>query len=329
MAPEACPGLAAEIDAMERKLLYLHQAKVKECLCLAACWLPEITREVFSMIYFSDESIERFIKEDVPYLDLTTHVLAIAGKKGKLEYICREEAVISGTEEVARIFDKLKIKPLRYVASGSRVGAQASIMEAEGNAGELHMAWKAGMNILEYASGIATRTNRILARARQANEKIEVFTTRKIFPGTKELSIKAVVAGGGLPHRLGLSETVLIFKQHLNFLGGIEGLLSRLSAIKARTCEKKVLVEVETVEDALRLCEAGADGLQFDKISPAELRKAVEQIRAKNNRIIILAAGGINEDNAEAYAKTGVDGLVTSSVYYGRPVDIGTTIVPL
>lgn len=281
------------------------------------------------MIHFSDESIDRLIKEDVPYLDLTTQLLGIAGKQGKIEYICREEAVISGTEEVEKIFNKLQIKTLRHLPSGTTVSAQTSIIEAEGSAASLHMAWKAGLNILEYASGIATRTHRLLNIARQANARVEIFTTRKIFPGTKELSIKSVLAGGGLPHRLGLSETVLVFKQHLHFIGGIKGLISRLDGLKTRSCGKKVLVEVEDLEDALLLCEAGVDGLQFDKISPPELRLAVEQLRAKNKSMVILAAGGINENNAEAYAKTGVDGLVTSWVYFGKPVDIGTSIVPL
>ncbi|OPX86027.1 MAG: molybdenum transport protein ModD [Pelotomaculum sp. PtaB.Bin013] len=86
-------------------------------------------------------------------------------------------------------------------------------------------------------------------------------------------------------------------------------------------------MEVETIDDALLLCQTGVDGLQFDKISPVELKKAVELIRAKNNRITILAAGGINENNAELYAQTGVDGLVASSIYFGKPVDMGTNIV--
>jgi molybdenum transport protein len=280
------------------------------------------------MIYFAEESIDRWIKEDVPYLDLTSFMLDITGKKGKIEFICREDAVVCGTEEVIRIFDKLKIKLLHYLPSGSKVDPQTSIIEGEGNAEDLHQAWKVSMNILEYASGIASRTNRIFNKARQANPKIEILTTRKIFPGTKELAIKAVIAGGGLPHRLGLSETILIFKHHLNFIGGIEGLVFKLDELKAKACEKKVMVETESFEEAQLLSRAGVDGLQFDKISPSELSEIVKAIRADNQNIVLLAAGGINEANAYAYAETGVDGLVTSAVYFGKPVDMGTRIIP-
>jgi molybdenum transport protein len=281
------------------------------------------------IIYFTDETIDRFIKEDVPYLDLTTQLLDFAGKKGKMEFICREEAVVCGTEEVLRIFNKLNITSGQYVSSGAKVQPQTTVIEGVGSAGDLHMAWKVSMNILEYTSGIATRTSNILVKARQVNPNIEILSTRKIFPGTKELSVKAVIAGGGLPHRLGISETVLIFKQHLNFIGGLGGLLTKLGEIRRKSCEKKIIVEVETVEEALVLSASGVDGLQFDKMPPAELQKAVEQVRTQNNNIVLLAAGGINEINAGHYAQTGVDGLVLTSVYFGKPVDMGTKIEPL
>jgi molybdenum transport protein len=281
------------------------------------------------MIFITDETIERFIKEDIPYIDLTSLVLNIAGKKGKMEYICREEAVICGTEEVLKVFRQLNIIPLEYLPSGTAVKPQSIIIGAEGNAEDLHMAWKVSLNILEYTSGIATRTRRMVEKAREVNPNIEVTATRKVFPGTKEMSTKAVIAGGGLPHRLGLSETILIFDQHLEFLGGLDGLLGRLKDIKLRSREKKVFIEVKTINEAVKVCQAGADGVQFDKISPRELSRAVEIIRGIDAGITILAAGGINESNVQSYALTGVDVIVTSAVYFGRPVDMGVKMSAL
>ena len=80
------------------------------------------------------------------------------------------------------------------------------------------------MNILEYSSGIATRTKKMVDKAKLVNPHVAVLATRKSFPGTKELSIKSIIAGGAFPHRLGLSETILIFKQHVAFLGNINDL---------------------------------------------------------------------------------------------------------
>jgi len=281
------------------------------------------------MIYITDDMLDRFIKEDVPYIDLTTQVLDVSGKRGRIEYICRDEAVVCGTEEVQRILGKLNIETIQYVPSGVMVKPQTVIISGEGSAKDLLMAWKVGQNILEYVSGIATRTRRMLQLAREVNPRIEVNTTRKSFPGTKEFSIKGVVAGGGLPHRLGLSETVLVFPQHMRFIDGLEGLLAKMSHIRSRCREKKVLVEVETIADAVRVCQAGADGVQVDKMPPAELKKAVEAIRALDPGIIILAAGGIKESNVQEYTGTGVDVIVTSAVYFGRPVDIGVGIKPI
>ena len=275
------------------------------------------------MIFISGETIERFIKEDIPYIDLTSLVLDISGKRGKINFICREAAVIYGTEEVVTIFRKLNVIPINYLPSGALVEPQSIIMEAEGNAEDLHMAWKVSLNVLEYTSGIATRTRRLLDMAREVNPTIEITATRKVFPGTKELSVKAVIAGGGLPHRLGLSETVLVFEQHLQFMGGLDGLILNLNDIKLRNREKKIFVEVETIEDAVKVCQAGVDGIQFDKISPIELNNAVEIIRGINTGIVILAAGGINESNVQLYAQTGVDAIVTSAMYFGKPVDMG------
>jgi molybdenum transport protein len=281
------------------------------------------------MVFIPEEVIDRFIREDVPYIDLTTQLLDIPGKPGKMQFICRENAVVCGTEEVKRICRRFDIETKSYLPSGTEVEARTTVFEAEGPAEGLHRAWKVSMNVLEYCSGIASRTKRMLDKARLGNPKIEILTTRKIFPGTKELAIKAVMAGGGYPHRLGISETFLAFEQHLNFVGGMDGLISRLDDLRRKCCEKKIIVEAETEEEALKLSRAGVDGIQFDKMDPEKLKRIAGIIREENSRITLLAAGGVNESNADVYAATGMDGLVTSSVYFGKPADFGTRIVPV
>jgi molybdenum transport protein len=277
-------------------------------------------------MYISDETINRFIKEDVPYIDLTTLVLGISGQKGKIQFFSREDAILSGTEEVARIFNKLNINVIKNCATGSLIKKNEVFLEGEGTAENLHISWKISQNILDYSSGIATKTRTLVDKVHNINPNISVITTRKNIPGTKELAIKAVIAGGGFPHRLGLSETILVFKQHLNFLGGINRLNEILRKIKSKACEKKVIVEVENLEDALLLCRNGVDGIQFDKIPYDILKKNVDILKNINPSMVILAAGGINENNIEDYAKTAIDAIVTTSVSYAKPIDIGCKI---
>ena len=278
------------------------------------------------MLYISDETIDGWIKEDVPYIDLTTLTLDIGGMRGKINFKAREYTVLSGVEEVLRIFAKLGVTPIRSLPSGSVVNKGDTFIEAEGLASNLHIAWKLCMNILEYSSGIATRTKKMVDKAKSVNPQITVLATRKSFPGTKELSIKAIIAGGAFPHRLGLSETILIFKQHMAFLGDINDLVQVIKETKANVCEKKIIVEVETIDDARLLIESGVGGLQFDKIPVNDLKIIVDQIRRINPNIILLGAGGVNEGNIEEYARTGIDAIVTTAMYFGKPSDIGVTM---
>jgi molybdenum transport protein len=278
------------------------------------------------VVFISDETISRLIKEDVPYIDLTTMLLGIGRKQGRIVFSTREDGVLAGSEEVLRIFQKLDIKAVRCLESGAAMKKGETIIAGEGKAENLHMAWKVCQNILEYCCGIATRTRQLLDNAREVNPSIEVVATRKIFPGTKELTLKSVLAGGAYPHRLGLSETILIFKQHWNFLGGYEGLLEKIGEIKKTACEKKIIIESDSFDEAMKAAAAGADGIQFDKVSPGDLKGWVEKIKAAHPGIIVIAAGGINQNNVREYAGTGIDAIVTTAVYFCKPADIKVVI---
>ncbi|MEM5767861.1 MAG: ModD protein, partial [Bacillota bacterium] len=142
-------------------------------------------------------------------------------------------------------------------------------------------------------------------------------------PGTKELIIKAALAGGVLPHRLGLSETVLVFKQHLCFLDEAKSFASMIPVLKQKCHEKKIIVEVESIEEARELAILGVDGIQFDKVSCEALTEYVKMMRKINAHITLIAAGGININNIAQYAETGVDVIATSSLFHGKPLDIG------
>ncbi len=280
------------------------------------------------MVVFTESEIDRLVEDDVPYFDLTTFVLGIGNKEGEITYSSRHETVVCGTEECRRILEKFGAKVLGSVPSGTLVSAGEVLLRARGKAEVLHKVWKVTQNILEYASGIATRTKNLVDLARSVNPDIEVVTTRKTFPLSKKICIKGILAGGAFPHRLGLSETILIFEQHLKFFGGLENFLKELPSIRKRVPEKKITVEVNSVEEAFKVLEVGVDVVQLDKFSVEDVRKVVEFKRGNAPFAKVAAAGGINERNIKLYASTGVDIVVLTCAYFGKPADIKVRIEP-
>ena len=272
-------------------------------------------------MFFSDQEIDRFIEEDLPYFDLTTEALGIGAREGCMRFQCREGCVAAATEEAARILEKVGARVLSVIPSGEAVGKGTILLEAEGEARALHQAWKVCQNLLEYAGGIATYTRAMVEKA----NGIPLFTTRKSPPGFKKIAMKAVVSGGGHPHRLGLSETFLLFSNHRAFLDAGE-LLQKIAELpETALLEKTLAVETDSLDDALLFAEEGVRLFQLEKFSPEDLGKAVDTLKNRYPDIRLLATGGIRLENVADYTATGVDGLITTAPYYfAAPTDIGT-----
>lgn len=282
---------------------------------------------------FSNARIDAFIEEDVPYIDLTCEVLDIRNQPGEMEYFTRESCVLAGTDIARRIMRNLGCEVLASSEDGQLVSAGQTFFTVRGAAADLHAAWKVCLNVFDHLSAVATKTRSMVDAVHVVNLECEVLTTRKSMPGAKDLLTCAVMAGGAFPHRLGLSETVLVFEQHLAFFGGFNRFVEEMPRIKARCVEKKLFVEADA-QRALALARAssdghGVDGIQLDKVPVSELAELVRRIREIDPRITIIAAGGINPQNAGAYAACGVDGLATTAPFTAKPVDMSVRMRPL
>ena len=280
------------------------------------------------MVVFPEARIDYFISEDVPYLDLTSEVLGVADQAGEMEYYTREECVLAGTDVVRRIARNLGCEVVAVRFDGDRIAAGESFMTLRGPASALHQVWKVGLNTFDHLSAVATKTRQMVDAAHEANPRCEILTTRKSMPGAKDLLTAAVRAGGAWPHRLGLSETVLVFDHHIAFLGGFDAFVERLPEVKRRCVEKKLFVEAGE-EQARILARAGVDGIQFDKVPVERLASLVEELRAIDPYLTLIAAGGINPGNAAAYAATGVDGLATTAPFAAKPLDMSVRMRPV
>jgi molybdenum transport protein len=281
------------------------------------------------MLYFTDSEIDQLISEDLPYYDLTSHSVKLGSKVARISYATRHETVICGTEEVIKIFEKFRISPTLLSVSGEFIDTGIKFLEGEGLATNIHAIWRITSNLLEFSSGIATRMRAILELAHEVNPEISIVTTRKSIPFTKKISLKAIQAGGGNVHRLGLSDTVFIFDQHIKFLGGLDNLIQKFPEIGKRAAGRSITVEVKNASDALKICSARLDGLQLDMIPAEELKKLIPELRRKNASLRISATGNITEENIKDYASTGVDIIVTSSPYFGKPASIQVNIEPV
>ena len=280
------------------------------------------------MIFFTESEIDSYINEDLPYYDLTTEALEIGDKRSKITFVTRCDTVVSCSEEVKRVLERLGAHDVDTVPSGARLEAGERIAAAYGSAGTLHQAWKVCQNILEYACGVAGYTHEMVGAAREHNSRIEILTTRKTQPGVKKIALKSVLAGGGSIHRLGCSESFLLFDNHKNFFTKDE-LLKKIKEAGSRLIEKKLVVEADSIEEVLEFAEAGIRVFQLEKMQPEELRKSVAELRSAYSDLRLLATGGINLQNVQEYAASGVDGIVTTAPYFAKPVSIKVEISPL
>ena len=276
----------------------------------------------------TDERLNYFMREDVPYFDLTSEVLGISGAPGAMEYFSREACIVAGIDEIERIAVMAGCAVSCPHESGDYVSENETIIRVQGSAGALYQVWKVGLNVLDHLSAVATKTRAMVDAVHAANPACEVLTTRKTMPGVRDLLIEAIRLGGALPHRLGLSETVLVFDHHIDFLGGFDAFVKRIPEFRKRCIEKKLLVEA-TPEQAIVLANAGVDGIQLDKVAVEELAPLVEKLRALDPRITLIATGGITPHNAAEYAATGVDGIATTALYTAKPLDMSVRMKPL
>ena len=167
----------------------------------------------------SRAELEQLLADDVPYGDLTTDALGIGTMPGSMEFAARDKMVLALAEDAAAIIELAGCKVELHACSGTALEQGSPILSARGPASALLRSWKVAQTLIEIWSGVATDARAIVDAATAVAPNIAVACTRKNVPGTKRFAVAAVKAGGAVMHRLGLSETVLVFPEHRAFLG--------------------------------------------------------------------------------------------------------------
>ena len=247
------------------------------------------------------DDVRRALEEDLGSGDLTA-ALVPEGRRARARVLAREDAVICGAPWVEATLHALDpaARPIWHVAEGQRCAADQVVLEVEGPARALLSAERTALNFLQLLSAVATRTACYVQAV--AGTRARIVDTRKTLPGLRLAQKYAVRVGGGLNHRIGLHDAVLIKENHIAAAGGVTAVLRAAQAVAARAAF--VEIEVETLAQLSEALEAGAKMVLLDNMPLPMLREAVA---LNAGRAILEISGGVTLESVRALAETGVD----------------------
>lgn len=264
-----------------------------------------------------EQLISLWFAEDIGDGDHTTLSCIPDSAKGKSQLIVKENGILAGVEvarEIFRAFDP-ELKMTIFITDGAEVKAGDVAFVVEGKVQSLLQTERLMLNIMQRMSGVATRT-REYVKALEGT-KTRVLDTRKTTPGLRLLEKEAVKIGGGVNHRIGLYDMILLKDNHIDFAGGIDKAIFRAqNYLKEKGKKLKIEIEVRNFDELVQvLAIGGVDRIMLDNFTPENTRKAVEIIAGKYET---ESSGGITFDTLREYAECGVDyisvGALTHSV---------------
>ena len=270
-------------------------------------------------IFQVDRLIDLWLTEDIGYCDLTAQLMIDEEAQATFHMNAREPMVIAGIGIAQRIFKRYDptLSVTALVKDGVRVDKGTRLLTVSGSARSIVTAERPTLNILQRMCGIATETARY--RAEIEGTSACLIDTRKTTPGLRMLEKHAVVCGGGVNHRLGLDNGVMLKDNHIAVAGSITSAVKR--ARQKLPILTKIEVECDRLEQVREAADAGADVIMLDNMPVAQMPEAV---RIVAGRAKIEASGGIRIDTIRAIAMTGVDYISTSKITQSAPaVDIG------
>ena len=273
------------------------------------------------------ERLIQFLEEDIGFGDVTTELIIPDGVEVTAQIVAKEPMVAAGVLEVTVLFEIVGVKVIRSADDGSEVSPGEVVIEVRGPARAILTVERTALNILMRMSGIATTTRRLVNKIREAGLGTRIAATRKTAPGLRYFDKRAVIIGGGDPHRSSLDEAILIKDNHIAILGDVEKAVRKLRSAASFT--KKVEVEVRTPEEAVEAAKLGADIIMLDNMAPSEVESAMKLLRAEGlrDKVLIEVSGGITEENILEYARLKPDvislGFLTHSA---RAIDLSLEI---
>jgi nicotinate-nucleotide pyrophosphorylase (carboxylating) len=249
--------------------------------------------------------------------DLTSVATITQSQVSTADFTTRASGVVSGLHVVAAVLEYCGVNHYEVlVDEGAKVSAGKVLITAQGNTQKILLAERTALNFLSHLSGISTLTNQWVSEI--SGTKCQIRDTRKTTPGLRMLEKFAVRMGGGVNHRLSLSQAALIKDNHIMAAGSISG---AFNAIKKMYPDKSIEIEVDSIDQLKEAITLKPDLILLDNMSTDQCSQAVS---ITNGLVKLEASGGIAMTNAKAYAATGVDYLAIGSLTHSAPaLDIG------
>src|SRR4051812_15199785 len=263
------------------------------------------------------ELIDRALAEDVGPGDVTTEATVAADARASATIVQKAPGVIYGVELAETVFARLDpgARPERLGPEGEWREAGAPVLRVDGAARALLTGERTALNFLGRLSGVATLTARIVRAVREAGGGARILDTRKTTPGLRTLEKAAVAAGGGVNHRSGLWDAVLIKENHIAAAGGVGEAVRR---VRDAGAQLPIEVEVRNPAEIDEALAAGAPALLLDNMTPAEIRTAVEHVAG---RATLEVSGAVTPQTVLVYATIeGVDYVSMGALTHSAPV---------
>jgi nicotinate-nucleotide pyrophosphorylase (carboxylating) len=257
------------------------------------------------------------IQEDIGEGDVTTEFFVPAGLHASAQIIAREKAIIAGTETAAGVFHRVDpVTRARVIrADSSEVEAGDTVLEIDGLARSILKAERVALNFLQRLSGIATLTRKFVNAA--DNPRVQILDTRKTTPGLRALEKAAVVAGGGVNHRFGLYDMVLVKDNHLVADSGLSAFAETVRRLRQERPGVRIEVEADHLEQVRAFLEIDeVDVILLDNMKRTEMREAVA---LRKNKVKFEASGDITLKNIRQIAATGVDYISVGALTHSAP----------
>jgi len=268
--------------------------------------------------------VRRSLEEDIgPGGDVTSRAVISPDATARAHIVAREGGVLAGVQPASLTFTLVdRTVELRFdVDEGAPVETGEVVATLEGRTRSILTAERTALNFLGHLSGVATATGMLVAAVSGTDAKI--CCTRKTTPGLRSLEKQAVRAGGGVNHRSGLGDAILIKDNHVAASGGVAAAVG--AARKQSGPSTAIEIEVDTLEQLNEALEAGATALLLDNMSPTDLRRAVEMT---GGRAALEASGQVTAETVRSVAETGVDYISSGWITHSAPsLDFGLDFV--